>query len=198
MGTAAQRGKIFREMGKKATLAVGTTSVEVPVTPDDVEEAERLAIAYIAKMSEAIEGQNGSAAALRVCNKMYEFGLDRDTAKRVFTTFYNPRCLPEWSEKEIDHKLKDAYRKSRNEFGCMLGTRASNDTEESSLGKSEPTNWQPCPLETLPSKLQRFIIDVSKAINIEDVGRITDIVANAVAGVLAILSGIIGRTIRVC
>jgi len=182
----------FDEMPKHNTQQVATTTV-VPVSPIALDERVQRAIAYIAKMPEAISGQYGHKAAFKVAIKLHEFGLDIDTARRVFTEHYNPRCDEPWSEKEIDHKLNDAYKKSRNEFGCMLGTHASKDTESSQI-ESEPAKWQPCPLETLPSKLRRFVIDVSKAINIEDVSRIADIVANAVACVLAILSGIIGRT----
>ena len=110
----------FDESAKRSAPTVNTTSVEVPVTPGDLDDAVHRAIAYISSMPEAIEGYNGSAAALRVCNKLYEFGLDIDTAKWGFMTFYNPRCLPEWSEKEIDHKLDTAYNKPLREAGCML------------------------------------------------------------------------------
>ena len=91
-----------------------------PVSSVDMSEAERRAIAYINAMPEAIQGNNGSNALFRVCNKLYAFGLDKDTAKRIIMEHYNPRCVPEWSEKEIDHKLDDAYNKPINEAGSML------------------------------------------------------------------------------
>ena len=91
-------------------------------------EIERRAIAYIGKMPPAIQGCNGSADALKVCNKLYEFGLDRETARNVFTTHYNPRCKPPWSEREIDHKLDTAYSKPLKPPGSM-SARASGNTQ---------------------------------------------------------------------
>jgi len=108
----------FDEMPTKAKPKAGnTTSVEIPV---DMTMAVQRAVVHINGMPEAIAGQNGHKAALRVANALHDFGLDFDTAKEVFMTFYNPRCVPEWSEKEVDHKLDTAYSKPLREAGCML------------------------------------------------------------------------------
>ena len=107
----------FDEMQKKTKPKTGNTSAEILV---DMKEAVRQAIACINTMPEAVDGENGSAAAMRVANKLYEFGLDRETAKQVFLEHYNPRCLPEWSEKEVEHKLDTAYNKPLKMAGYML------------------------------------------------------------------------------
>lgn len=106
--------------------------VELPEFRIDKEEAVQRAIAYVKVMPEAISGRNGSAAALKAANKLYEFGIDRETAKRIFTEHYNPRCQPEWSEKEIDRKLDAAYNKPLREAGCMLEAPIQDDVTESS------------------------------------------------------------------
>ena len=91
-----------------------------PIRPMNATEIEYRIVPYINAMPAAIQGQNGSAAALNVCNKLYEFGLDVETAKQVFSAYYNPRCVPPWSDQEIDHKLETAYSKPLKEAGCML------------------------------------------------------------------------------
>ena len=83
-------------------------------------EIDYRVLPYINAMPEAIQGCNGSVAALNVCNKLFEFGLDRETAKQIFKTYYNPRCKPLWSDDEIDHKLDTAYQKPLKLAGSML------------------------------------------------------------------------------
>jgi len=107
------------EMPKYEPKATTITS-SIDMSGVDAAEVVQRAIAYIAKMPEAIQGFNGSADTLRVCNKLYEFGLDRDTAKHIIMKYYNYRCKPEWSEKEIDQKLDTAYNKPLSEAGCSL------------------------------------------------------------------------------
>ena len=156
--------------------------VRAPVLPADMAEAGRRAIAYINAMPESIQGCNGSADALRVCNKLHDFGLDRDTAKRVFVDHFNPRCKPEWSDKEIDHKLNTAYNKPLKPAGCMLGSHMMSTASSASV----PTVWQQFPLETLSWTLRCFVEDVSRSIGINP--------AHTAISALAVLSGLIGRT----
>ena len=171
-----------RSFNQKPPQPIATPRLVVsPVSPADMAEAERRAIAYINAMPEAIEGCNGSADALRVCNKLHDFGLDQDTAKRIFVDHFNPRCVPEWSDKEIDHKLDAAYNKPLKPAGCMLGSPLS--PASSAIA---PTVWQPFPLETLPWTFGDFVKDVSSSIGIDS--------AHVAISALAILSGLIGRT----
>ena len=167
---------------KPQQLSAPVHCIEAPVLPADMAEAERRAISYIGAMPEAIEGCNGSADTLRVCNKLHDFGLDKETAKRIFIDHFNPRCKPEWSEKEIDHKLDTAYNKPLKAAGCMLGSpTAPSDVTATPLYK-----WQPFPLEALPWSLRCFAEDVSKSIGIDP--------ASVAISALAVLSGLIGRT----
>jgi len=119
MNLLLDAARSFDEMPKRNTRSTATSAAS-PKKPVGKKKAVERAIAYINKMPEAIEGCNGSADAMRAANKLYEFGLDIDTAKQVFIEHYNPRCKPEWSEKEIDHKLDTAYNKPLKEAGCML------------------------------------------------------------------------------
>ncbi len=77
-------------------------------------ESRRLierASAYLAQMSPSISGSNGhwalwSAAFKLVCG----FGLSGDDALALLIVDFNPRCLPIWSIRELNHKVDDAVR----------------------------------------------------------------------------------------
>jgi hypothetical protein len=76
---------------------------------------------YVEKMPPAIEGEKGSDKMLAVCCEIARFGLD-DSAARVVADEFNQRCQPQWSEREIVHKLADARRKveAQGEFGSRV------------------------------------------------------------------------------
>lgn len=79
-----------------------------PVDPASI----KLASAYLAKMDGAIQGSNGSGACFRAaCKLVGYFGLNPSDALQLLVTEYNPRCNPEWTEKELQHKVNDAMRK---------------------------------------------------------------------------------------
>ncbi len=86
-----------------------TTAAQAVPTAD---ELLRRAESYLDAVDPAIEGQNGSGQLFwAVSVLLWKFKLDEATTKRLITERYNPRCVPPWSEKEIDHKISDAKAK---------------------------------------------------------------------------------------
>jgi hypothetical protein len=76
-----------------------------PAAADVVDRAR----AYVAKMDPAIEGQGGSDATMSVAVALLRgFELSDAQARRILTDDYNPRCKPEWSADELDHKIDSA------------------------------------------------------------------------------------------
>jgi putative DNA primase/helicase len=76
----------------------------------DGASVEDRVIAYLATCEPAIEGQRGSDKTFGVvCRAGPGFDLQPDAALRLITSHYNPRCVPEWSEAELRHKIDDAY-----------------------------------------------------------------------------------------
>jgi DnaB-like helicase C terminal domain len=64
---------------------------------------------YIAKMEPAIAGSRGHDAAFKVAIALVKgFALSSEDAIGLFASDYNPRCNPEWSEREIRHKIQQA------------------------------------------------------------------------------------------
>jgi hypothetical protein len=66
---------------------------------------------YLAKCEPAVSGQGGHNATFRAaCVLVQGFDLDPEDAYGLLATDYNPRCQPQWSERELRHKVEDADR----------------------------------------------------------------------------------------
>lgn len=80
------------------------------------EELARLVVrarAYLATMAPAISGSGGHAATWRAALALVQgFGLPSDVARQLLDE-YNRRCVPPWSAKELEHKIKNAAKASR-------------------------------------------------------------------------------------
>jgi hypothetical protein len=80
-----------------------------PVEAPSIERAR----AYLSMMEPAIQGSNGSGACFRAACKLVGcFGLSGEAALQLLIDEYNPRCQPPWSERELQHKVADAIRKT--------------------------------------------------------------------------------------
>ncbi len=70
---------------------------------------ERRAVEYLKKIPAAISGQGGHDATLSAARAVvYGFDLGPDRGFELLRDHYNPRCQPEWSEKELRHKCQEA------------------------------------------------------------------------------------------
>lgn len=66
----------------------------------------------LATIKGAISGQGGHNKTSRVaCTLIHKFELSTEQAWPLFIE-WNQQCEPPWSEKELLHKLQDAYRQS--------------------------------------------------------------------------------------
>ena len=73
------------------------------------ERRVRRARAYLATMPPAIAGSRGHDALwAATCRAMHGFDLDDTTTRELLIADYNPRCDPPWSDREIDHKIRQA------------------------------------------------------------------------------------------
>lgn len=82
---------------------------------------------YVAKMEPAVSGQGGHDAAFSVaCKLVLDFDLSQDDAMTIMRE-YNARCQPEWSERELLHKVNSADKQSG---------------ERGRLRNVSPENWQ--------------------------------------------------------
>jgi len=69
---------------------------------------------YVAKMPEAVSGQNGHTQTFKVALVLlHGFKLSLHDALTVLRQ-YNQRCMPPWSDKELKHKLVSAHKTQPN------------------------------------------------------------------------------------
>ncbi len=65
----------------------------------------------LAKMQPGIQGQNGGRATLVAALMLARrFQLDERQIFELLSSDYNPRCVPPWSERELQQKARDAAR----------------------------------------------------------------------------------------
>lgn len=76
---------------------------------------EDRARAYLAKCEPAVSGQRGHSKIFKAACKIGPgFDLHPDIAFRLIADHYNPTCDPPWSEREIQHKIAEAYKVESN------------------------------------------------------------------------------------
>lgn len=114
--------------------------------PTDREAITARARAYVAKMPGAKSGHGGHTTAFKVALKLViGFALTADEALPILRE-YNARCDPEWSEKELLHKLASAEKKGRGTRGYLLN-KAAGGTEAGTLATPKNEPWEkPVPL----------------------------------------------------
>lgn len=81
------------------------------------------AIAYIGKTPPAISGANGSTQTLNLAQHLvHDFALSGEVVLSLLETHYNPRCDPQWSDKELRHKVSEAekYPPPNTAYGCKV------------------------------------------------------------------------------
>ena len=66
---------------------------------------------WLSKVEGAVSGRNGHSATFRVaCRLIGRFGLGPDEAYSLLTE-WNGRCEPPWEQRELEHKIRDAWKK---------------------------------------------------------------------------------------
>jgi archaellum biogenesis ATPase FlaH len=64
---------------------------------------------YLGTMKVSVSGQDGHGSLWSAtCRLMHGFGLDDITVRHLLVEVFNPRCQPPWSDRDIDHKIKQA------------------------------------------------------------------------------------------
>jgi len=67
--------------------------------------------AYIVAVPGAVSGAGGHDQTFAAACKLVEFGLSPDEAWPLLLE-YNQRCQPQWNERELRHKMEDAFRRA--------------------------------------------------------------------------------------
>jgi hypothetical protein len=87
-------------------------------------DVEKRAIAYLATIEPAVSGQRGHDKTFgAACRVGPGFDLPEATTIRLIREHYNPRCEPPWSDKDLEHKVHDAYQKEKRR-GWLLAAKS--------------------------------------------------------------------------
>lgn len=128
---------------------VATQKAPVPV----IERAVR----YIHTIDPSIQGQLGSDQALWAMGCLtWGFLLDGETAVKVFTDHFNPRCLPPWPESEIRHKCAESIRKPPNKPRGWLLKGSSHKQGQARQAPSKPKQ-KPASPEVIHDRVISFL-----------------------------------------
>jgi hypothetical protein len=76
---------------------------------------------YLSKIEGSVSGAGGHNQCFKAaCVLVLGFDLPDEIALRILLEEFNPRCQPEWSEKELEHKVRQASRQA-GARGYLLG-----------------------------------------------------------------------------
>jgi hypothetical protein len=96
------------DSGGDTALPRSSPSV-LTVQTEATADALSRAIAYLHKCPPAISGQGGHDQTFAVARAIvYGFNLGPEVGYDLLSKHFNPRCLPPWSEKELQHKCEEA------------------------------------------------------------------------------------------
>ena len=87
---------------------------------DDVGNRVGRCRAYLSKCPPAISGQYGHTTTWHAANTCNRFGLTKAEALELMLWYSETKCLPPWSQKEIEHKISDAYSRNAGQHGSKL------------------------------------------------------------------------------
>lgn len=121
------------------------------------------AVRYVATMDAAVAGENGHDKCFAVaCRLVIDFALSPDDAFKILWDEYNPRCNPEWTEKELWHKIESAEKKEGERGRLANGDVPPWESSGSPPPKSTPPKASPSIgiLGELMAKLRRGEGDV--------------------------------------
>lgn len=84
-------------------------------------EAAVRAERYLAAFPPAVAGQHGHNTTFRAaCTAGPGFGISEGQLLELMKRVYNPKCEPPWTESDLEHKVREAYRREERPRGWML------------------------------------------------------------------------------
>lgn len=100
--------------------------------------------AYLARLPESISGSGGHDALFEASAATVRgFGLTEAEALELLISDFNPRCQPPWSQRELEHKVRDVAANCTREWGYLLNAPRPERTPATKLPKSPPAKAKP-------------------------------------------------------
>lgn len=104
------------QVSAKPTIAPAQAGEPVGGVSDG--ETVEMARAWLARQEQSVAGQKGhNQTFAAACGLVVGFGLAPEAAWDLLCVYNRTKCEPEWSERELRHKLGDAVKKAAEEPG---------------------------------------------------------------------------------
>jgi hypothetical protein len=71
------------------------------------------ALAWVRKVPNSVQGQNGSGRTFQACCGLFDFGLSKEQVWEIAQVYNIESCKPAWSQPELLHKVEDAEKQPR-------------------------------------------------------------------------------------
>jgi len=115
------------------------------IAPD---RARERVIAYLlsANAPTAIEGAGGDATTYRVAVECRDLGASEDDCAELMATHWNERCSPPWPYRELERKVRHAYRYAKNPAGLKAPEAVFQPIPASEQPAGEPVKTPPTPI----------------------------------------------------
>lgn len=137
---------LIRDTQGQAQLALQSNVVQLRQPGPGRPGAEERARLWLARRDAAVSGQGGHAVTFRTAVGLVRgFDLDDATALRLLEQDYNPRCVPPWSARELQHKVGEARDKGDMAFGELLDVQP----EPRARQPGQPAATAPAPEEKM-------------------------------------------------
>lgn len=119
-------------------------------------ELSERAVKLLATMEPSVSGSNGhsrlfAAAAALVIG--YDF--DDASAKSLLLSHFNPRCSPQWSDREIDHKIAQVKKHCKEPRGYLIGSDREGYTPPAGGRQNSATASHAAPNAPEPERLKK-------------------------------------------
>ena len=110
--------------------------LEKPEFEPDVPADEARCIEFISRMAPAISGKGGDQHTYQAACRCRDFGVTQNQAFSILSLYFNPRCSPPWSDKELRAKIRNGYKYNKDPKGKLVSD-ASEEFDEVKL-EEEP------------------------------------------------------------
>lgn len=110
-------------------IALHQKEVEHPEYNPEIPADESRCIEYISRLPAAISGDGGDVKTYSAACRCRDFGLTQIQAFKVLKEYFNPRCVPLWSDSELKAKVRNAYKYNKDPIGIKLSNPADEFSE---------------------------------------------------------------------
>lgn len=114
------------EGGSSSSSSVSSSQANEALSHISRDDRYSQAVAYANAIPAAVEGEGGDTQTFKVAAVGYAFGVDEEVWFQWMAAYYNPKCDPPWSIKDLKKKVVNGYQYN---IGHPFGWKLVNDSK---------------------------------------------------------------------